>query len=105
MNEINKTNLTGQIKFSLNEISKIQNYFNQETSHRKSCSKKLIKHITAFDYIKILIVLSATSRVCIISSVSIVGAPIRKAGASFTLSFSLTTGIIKTLLSNTGNKR
>ena len=55
---------------------------------------------------KILIVLSAASGgVCIISSVSVVGAPIGIAGASFTLIFSLTTGIIKKLLSTTRNKK
>ena len=58
---------------------------------------KLIKHVTAFDYIdKILIVLSATSSgVCIISSANFVGAPVAIASASFNLIFSLTTGIIK----------
>ena len=68
---------------------------------------KLIKHVTAFDYIdKILIVLSATSSgVCIISSASVVGAPVGIASASFTLIFSLTTGIIKKLLNITRNKK
>ena len=77
----------------LNEISKIEDYFNQEINHRKSCNKKLSKYVAAFDYIdKILIVLSVTSGgVCIISSVSVVGATVRIAGASFTLMFSLTT--------------
>ena len=40
-----------------------------------------------------------------VSSVSIVGAPFRIAGASFTLIFSVTTGIIKKLLSITRNKK
>ena len=59
--------------------------------------KKLSKYVTAFDYIdNILIVLSATSSgVCIILSVSVVGAPVGIASASFTLIFSLTIGIIK----------
>ena len=93
--------MTDQTKFRLNEISKIENYFNQEINQRKSCSKKLSKYVAAFDYIdKVLIVLSATSGgVCIISSVSVVGAPIRIAGASFTLTFFLTIGIMKKLLS------
>ena len=53
-----------------------------------------------------LIVLSATnSGVCIISSASVVGAPVRIASASFTLIFSPTTGIIKKLLSITRNKK
>ena len=73
----------------------------------KLCSKKLSKYVSAFDYIdKILIVLSATSSgVCIISSASVVGAPVGIASASFTLIFSLTTGIIKKLLSITRNKK
>ena len=50
------------------------------------CSKKLSKYVAAFGYIdKVLIFLSATSGgVCIISSVSAVGAPIGIAGVSFT---------------------
>ena len=53
-----------------------------------------------------MIVLSATSSgVCIISSASVVGAPVGIASASFTLIFSLTTGIIKKLLSITKSKK
>ena len=107
MNEIDKINLTDQTKYRLNEISRIENYFNSEINQRKKCSKKLSKYVSAFDYIgKVLTVLSATSGgVCIISSVSVVGAPVGIAGASFTLIFSLTTGIIKKLLSITRNKK
>ena len=80
--------------------------FNQEINQRKTCSKKLSKYVAVFDYIdKILIVLSSASGgVCIISSVSVVGAPIGIAGASFTSIFPLTTGIIKKLLSITKKK-
>ena len=54
----------------------------------------------------ILIVLSGTSsRVCIISSASVVGAPVGITSASFTLIFSLTTVIIKKLLNITRNKK
>ena len=100
MDEINKINLSEQTKFRLDEISKIENYFIEEINQRKSCSKKLNKYVTTFDYIdKILIVLSATSSgVSIISFTSIVGAPVGIASASFTLIFSLTTGIGKKLL-------
>ena len=107
MNEINKINLPEQTKFRLSEIIGIEDYFNQEINQRKSCSKKLGKYLNAFDYIdKILIVLSATSSgVCIISYASFVGAPVGIASASFTLIFSLTTGIIKKLLSIARNKK
>ena len=103
MNEINKINLSEQIKFRLIEIVGIENYFHQEINQRKSCSKKLSKYVAVFDYIdQALIVLSATSGgVSIISFTSIAGAPVGIASASFTLIFSLTTGRIKKLLNIT----
>ena len=99
--------MSEQTKFRLCEIIRIENHFHQEINQRKTCSKKLSKYVTAFDYIdEILTVLSATSSgVCIISSASVVGAPVGIASASFTLIFSLTTGIIKKLLSITRNKK
>ena len=107
MDEINKISLSEQTKFRLDEISKIENYFIKEINQRKSYSQKLNKYITAFDYIdKILVVLSATSGgVSIISFTSIIGAPVGIASASFTLIFSLTTGIVKKLLNITRNKK
>ena len=105
--EIDKTNLTDQTKFRLNEITKIENYFIKEINQRKPCSRKLSKYVAAYYYIdKILIVLSATSgRISIISFTSIVRAPVGIASASFTLIFSLITGIIKKLLSIATNKK
>ena len=86
-------------KFRLSEIMGIENYFHQEINQRKSCSKKLSKYVTAFDYIdKILIILgSKSSGVCVISSASVLGAPVGITSASFNLIFSLTTGIVKKL--------
>ena len=70
---IEKTKLTEQRKFRLDEISKIENYFHEEINQRKSCSKKLSKYVAAFDYIdKILIVLSATTggvSICLFTSI------------------------------------
>ena len=104
---IDKTNLTNQTKFQLDEISKIENYFIEEINQRKSCSKTLSKYVAAFDYIdNILTVLSPTTGgVSICSFTSIVGAPVGIASASFTLIFSLTTGIVKKLLNITRNKK
>ena len=97
MNEVNKTKLSDQTKFRLSEIIRIENYFAQEINQRKSCSKKLTKYVAALHCIEnILIVLSATSSgVCVITSASVVRAPVGIPSASFTLIFSLTTGIIK----------
>ena len=106
MDKIDKINLTDQTKFRLNEMSKIENYFNSEINQRKLCSKKLSKYAAGFDYIdKVLIVLSATRGwVCTILFASVVGAPVGIAVASFILIFSLTTGIIIKLLPITRNK-
>ena len=70
---------------------------------RKSCNKKLNKHVAVFDYIdQVLIVLSAASGgISICSFTSIVGAPVGISSASFNLFFCLTTGITKKLLSIT----
>ena len=105
--EINITNLSEQTKFRLSEITRIENYFHREIKQRRACSKKLRKYITAFDDIdKILIVLNATTgRVSIISFRSVVGRPVGIASTSFTLIFSFTIGIIKKLITTTGNKR
>ena len=102
---IDRTNLTNQIKFPLDEISKIENYSIEEINQRKSCSKKLSKYVAVFDYIdQALIVLSATSGgVSIISLTSIVGEPVEIASASITSFFSITTGIVKKLLNITRN--
>ena len=99
--------MTEQIKTRLDKITEIEDYFYHEINQRKSCSKKLSKYVAVFDYIdKILIVLSATTGgVSIISFTSIIGAPVGIASASFTLIFSLTTGIVKKLLNITRKKK
>ena len=79
MNELNsvKIPMSDQIKFRLNEISKIKDYFNSEIQERKTMTKKLSKYIAAFDNIdKTLIVLSAASGgISIISFTSVNGIP------------------------------
>ena len=104
---IDKTNLSEQTKFRLSEIIGIENYFCQEINQRKSCSKKLNKYVTTFDYInKMLIVLSATSSgVSIILFTSIIGATVGIGSSSLILFFSLTTGIVEKLLNITRNKK
>ena len=107
MHEIDKRKLSDQTKFKLYEIKRIENYFINEINERKSYSKKLSKYVTIFDYIdKILIILSATTGgISIISFTSIIGVPAGIASTSFTLIFSLTTGIFKKLLSTAKKKK
>ena len=70
-------------------------------------NKKLSKYIADFDYIdKTLIILSVTNGgISIISFISVIGVLAGIASASFTLVFSLTTGIIKKLLKITRKKK
>ena len=103
MYEIDKTKLSDQTKFGLHEIKKKENYFINKIDERKSCSKKLSKYVTTFDYIQ-KILSATTGGVSIISFKSIIGVPAGITSASFTLIFSLTTGIIKKLLSTTRKK-
>ena len=100
--KIDKINLTNQTK-----TSKIENYFIKKINQRKSCSKKLSKYVAAFDDVdEAQIVLRAKSGgVSVILFTSIVGAPVEIASPSLTLSFSLTTGIVKKLLNLTRKKR
>ena len=107
MHEIDQTKLTDQTKFRLYVIKKIDNCFINDINQQKACSKKLSRYVTIFDYIdKILIVLSATtSGVSIISFTSTIGTSVGIVSASFTLIFSLKTGIIKKILNMTINKK
>ena len=103
---IDRTDLSEETKFSLDEISKIGSHFIEKINQRKSCSKKLRKYVAVFDYIdQALIFLNATNGgVSIILFTSTFGAPVGIASASLSLFFSLTTGIIKKLLNITRKK-
>ena len=70
-------------------------------------NKELSKYIATFDYIdKTLIILSATrGGMSIISFTSVIGIPAEIASTSFTFIFSLTTGIIRKLLTVTRKGR
>ena len=107
MHEIDKTKLSDQTKFRLYEIKKMENFFIKEINEIKSCSKKLNKYATIFDYTdKILIILSAgTGVVLIISFTSTIGVPAGIASASLTLIFLIITGMIKKLLNITRSKK
>ena len=66
--------------------------------------KKISKYIVAFDYAhKLFITLSAS--IGTLSIASYVGIPVGIAGASLTLIFTVTTGVVKTLLNITRKKK
>ena len=86
-------------KFRLDEFNKIKDYLNAEIKERKD--------IVAFDYAdKLFITLSASfGTLSIASHATIVGIPVGIAGASLTLIFTVTTGLVKRLLNITRKKK
>ena len=96
-------NLYDQQQFRLNKINEINDYFVAEIKEREFISRRLSKYIISFDYFgKSLIVLSITSGIIYIASIAtVIGAPVGIVSASFSLAFSISTGIIKKLLKTT----
>ena len=105
-NSMDTSNLNNQ-QFRLNKISEIEDYFITESKERELTSKKLSKYISFFNYFdKSLIVLSITSgSVSIASFATVIGIPMGKKSASFSLAFLLCTGLVKKLLKATRNKK
>ena len=91
----------------INKINEIKDYFIAEIKERELMSKRLSKCIASFDYFdKSLIVLSVTTgSISIASFATVIGAPVGIISASFSLAFSISTGIIKKLLKTTRNKK
>ena len=94
-------------KFRLDEIKKVKEYFNNEIKERKDIINKINKYIVAFDYAdKVFIMLSASfGTLSIASHATVVDIPVGIVGASLTLIFTVTTGVVKKLLSVTKKKK
>ena len=92
--------LTDVNKYSLDEVNKIRDYFNNETKERKDIIKKLNKYLVSFDYLdKIFITLLASfSTLSIASYASVLDLPVGIVGSSLTSIFTISPGINKSLL-------
>ena len=96
-----------QQQFRLNKINENKDYLVAKIKERELMSKRLSKYIDSLDYFdKWLIVLSVTnSSISIGSFATVIGAPVGTVSASFSLAFSIFTGIVKTLLKTTRKKK
>ena len=112
--EVSKANAVSEMselndltKFRLDEINKMKDYLNAEIKERKDTVKKNSKYIVAFDYAdKLFITLSASfGTLSIVSHATVVGIPVGIAGASLTVIFTVTTGVVKKILNITRKKR
>ena len=104
-NEISE--LKDLTKYRLDEINNIKEYFNSEIKERKDIIQKISKYIVAFDYAdKLFITLSASfGTLSIASYATVFGIPAGITGASLTLIFTVTTGVVKILLNITRKKK
>ena len=82
-------------QFRLNKINEIKDYFVVEIKDRELMSKILSKYI-AYE---------TTDSISTASFAAVIGAPIAMASASFSLSFSIFTGIVKKLFETTRIKK
>ena len=100
-------NLNDQQQFRLNKINEIKDYFVAEIKERELMRKRPSKYIACFDYFdKSFIFLSVTTgRISIASYETVTGTPIEIVSKSFSLPFSIFTGIVKKLLKTTINKK
>ena len=103
----NTVSLNDQQKFRLNKINEIKDYFVAEIKDRELMSKRLSKYISSFDYFdNSLTVLSVTTgSISVASFATVIGAPVGMVTANFSLSCSISTGIVKKLLKTTRNKK
>ena len=94
-------------KFRLDGINKVKDYLNAEIKEGKDIVKKISKYIVAFDYAdKLFITLSASfGTLSIVSHATVVGIPVGIAGASLTVIFTVTTGVVKKILNITRKKK
>ena len=99
--------LTDVNKYRLDEINKIKYYFNNKIKEKKDIIKKLNKYLVSFDYLdKIFIALLASfGTLSIASYASVVGTPAGIAGSSLTLTFTISTGISKSLIKVTEKRK
>ena len=101
VSKVNRANEMSEVndltKFRLDEINKIKDYLNAEIKKRKDIVKKISKYIVAFDYAdKLFITLCASfGALGVVSQATVVGIPVGIAGASLTVIFTVTTGVVK----------
>ena len=105
-NSVETSNLDNQ-QFRLNKINEIKNCFIAEIKERELMSKRLSKYIASFDYFdnSLIVLLAKSGGISIASFATLIGKPVGRASASLSLTFSLSTGLVKKLLKTIRNKK
>ena len=92
----NAVPLSNQQQFRLKKINEIKYYFIAEIKERKLTSKRLSKFIASFDYFdnSIIVLYVTTGSISVASFATVIGTPVGIRSASFSLAFSISTGIV-----------
>ena len=100
-------NISNKQQFRPNKINEIKDYFLAEIRERELISKNISKYIASLDYFdKSLNVLSILSgSISIASFATVIGTPAEIIGASFGVTFSITSGFVKAFLKTIINKK
>ena len=100
-------NISNEQQFRLNKINEIKDYFLAEIRERELISKNISKYIASLDYFdKSLNVSSIVAgSISIAWFATVIGAPAGTIGAGCGLTFSITSGFVKTFLKTTRNKK
>ena len=100
-------NISNEQQFRLNKISEIKDYFLAEIRERELISKNICKYIASLDYfdksLNFLSILSGSTSIAPFATV--IGAPTGIIVANCGLTFSITSGFVKTFLKATINKK
>ena len=98
---------SNQQQFRLKKINEIKDYFIAEIKERQLTSKRLSKFIASFDYFdkSIIVLYVTTGSISIASFATVIGTPEGIRSASFSLAFSISTGIVKKLFKTTRSKK
>ena len=94
--------LSSEQQFRSNKINEIKDYFIAEIKERELMSKRFSKCIASFDYFdKSLVVLSVgTGSISAASFATVIGVPVGMGSASFSLTCSIKTRIVKKTFKN-----
>ena len=78
-----------------------------EIKERQLMSKRLSKFIASFDYFdkSIIVLYVTTGSISVASFANVIGTPVGIRSASFSLAFSISTGIVKKLFKTTRSKK
>ena len=100
-------NISNEQLFRLNKINEVKDYFLAEIREIELISKNISKYVASLDYFdKSLNVLSILAgSISIASFATVIGAPAGIIGASCGLTFSITSGFVKTFLKTIRNKK